>query len=110
MCAVSNIGDSWTRDFPFRYPNYITPPSPSPIFPNANPGYGILSWPTDYVSRADFEQLKNEVAALKELLLAAKKFDEATGQPDCEVDEKVAMIKKIAKMVGIDMKDVFPDD
>ena len=45
--------------------------------------------------------------AMKELLKAAKKFDEATGQPDCEMKEKVDLLRKIAKMVGVDFEEVL---
>lgn len=58
-------------------------------------------------SREEFDRLKKEVEELKLLLKAAQKFDEATGQPHCEQDEKIAFIKKIAEFVGVDLKDVF---
>jgi hypothetical protein len=90
MCIVSMIGDGWQDQFPGRWPN-ITP--------------GITQ-PKD-VTRAEFEALKREIQELKVLLNAAKKFDEATGQPNCEIDDKVRLIKEIAKMVGVDMSDVF---
>jgi hypothetical protein len=44
---------------------------------------------------------------LRKLLVAAKDFDVVTGQPDCEVDDKVALIKRLAELVGVDMSDVF---
>ncbi len=44
---------------------------------------------------------------MKKLLQAAKRFDEATGQPHCEIDEKVRLIKEIAKLVGVELGDVF---
>jgi len=39
----------------------------------------------------------------------AKVFDAITEQPDCEVDEKVALIKRIAELVGVDLHDVFEE-
>lgn len=90
MCTVSMIGDGWRDQFPQRWPT-ITP--------------GVTTEPE--VTRAEFEALKKEMQELKDLLKVAKKFDEATGQPNCEVDEKVRLIKEIAKLVGVDMKDVF---
>ena len=98
MCTVSNIGTGWGGTFPQRYPwiqPYTTPYSP-PI-PVAIPG----------VSQAEFDRLKREVQELRKLLKAAKEFDAATGQPDCEVDEKVALIKRIAEFVGVDLGDVL---
>lgn len=65
----------------------------------------------DIQLRAEFEQfrveVRQEMLALKELLMAAKKFDEATGQPDCEQAEKVEKLRQMAKLVGIDMDDVI---
>lgn len=95
MCMVSNIGTDWTRTFPQSYPN-VPRPIPS-------------TWhiTTDGVSRADFDKLKREVEELKKLLVAAKAYDEATGQPDCEMEEKVDLIKRVAEAVGVDLEDVF---
>ena len=82
------IGDGYNDQFPTRWPSVTVYPEPS-------------------VPRHEFDALKKEVQELRELLLAAKKFDEETGQPNCEIDEKVEMIKKIAELVGVDMQDVF---
>lgn len=96
MCMVSNVGDGWGQKFPEHWPKFNPPP------PQATP-FVIPSG----VSKEEFEALRKEVMELKKLLEAAKKFDEATGQPDCEMDEKVKLIKAIAKMVGVDLGDVF---
>lgn len=94
---VSNIGDQWRDDFPKKW-SQITPDD------SAQPP----NWPIQLgVSQADFDALKKEVEELKKLLQAAAAFDKATGQPHCEMDEKVALIKAIAKMVGVDLGDVF---
>lgn len=29
------------------------------------------------------------------------------GQPDCEMDDKVNLIKRVAELVGVDIKDIF---
>ncbi len=91
MCTVSNIGDDWGKRWP---DNPVNPWKQLPdVFPQ--------------VSRAEFDALKREVEALRDLLKAAKIYDEKTGQPDCHMDDKVALIKKIAKVVGVDLGDVF---
>ena len=94
MCTVSNVGDGWARRSKKVYP-WVYPPT-TPYDPNPSS-----------VSKEEFDKLKKEVEGLKELLKAAKKFDEETGQPDCEMDEKVELIKKVAELVGVDMKEVF---
>ncbi len=91
MCMVSNIGDGWADTFPKKWDHFNPPP--------------IIVPPE--VSRAELEALRAEVKELKKLLLAAKKFDEATGQPNCEMDEKVKLIKAIAKLVGVDLEKIF---
>jgi hypothetical protein len=92
------IGDQWKESFPPKYPNIY------PYVDPVNTG-GTVVLPV--VSRQEFDALKAEVESLKKLLRAAKIYDEETGQPDCEMDDKVALIKKIAEFVGVDMKDVF---
>lgn len=62
MCVVSIIGDGWGQDFPKRWPDVPSQPI----------------YPIPEISRAEFDLLKKEVEELKKLLLAAKKFDEAT--------------------------------
>lgn len=100
MCFVSNIGRGWNDTFPDRYPwvSPYTQPAPVPM-PAVIPG----------VSQDEFNRLKREVEELKKLLAAAKAFDAATGQPDCEMDEKVALIKKVAEFVGVDLSDVLDE-
>jgi hypothetical protein len=78
-------------------------------YPNTTPmpdgGGWTISAPQ--VSRAEFEDLKRQVLEMKELLKRAKAYDEATGQPDCEIDDKMDLLRKIAKAVGVDLDDVL---
>lgn len=103
MCTVSMIGDDWARRIPGSYPWAV--PGGIPMTPGMAPSRLIQP-----VGRVEFETLKREVQQLRELLLAAKKYDEATGQPDCEVEDKVALIRRIAELVGVDMSAVFPTE
>ena len=102
MCTVSMIGDAYGKAFPDRWPGAY--PWIHPLAPTTTP---IIQVPQ--VTKAEIDALKREVLELRALLLQAKKFDEATGQPECEVDEKVALIRKIADAVGVDMGVVFPN-
>lgn len=102
MCVVSFIGDEYARDFPKRWPQV-------PIEPVIVPGTGTgTTFEVDIpITRKEFNALKEEVEALKELLKAAKVFDEVSGQPDCEMEEKVDLIRRIADFVGVDLEEVF---
>jgi hypothetical protein len=95
MCMMSAVGDSWRETAPNRWPNIPMTPNPTFVF---NPSF---------VTKEEFDALKSEVEELRALLRAAKAFDEATGQPDCEVDEKVELIKRVAEAVGVDLEDLF---
>jgi len=59
------------------------------------------------VSRAEFEALKKEVEEMKTLLKRAKEYDEKNNEPNCEIEEKMAMLRKFADAVGIDLDDVI---
>lgn len=99
MCTVSNLGDQFGREFPDRWPTVPT-----------YPGTGTVTiYPAPEVSKEDFDRLRKEIEELKILLLAAKRYDEATGQPDCEMDEKVDLIRRVAEYVGVDVDEVFGD-
>lgn len=103
MCTVSNISDDWTKRWPNNPVNPWQDKQALPYIPYGVPG------PLNQaqITREEFEALKKEVSELKKLLEAAKVYDEATGQPDCHMEDKVDMIKKIAGMVGINMDEVF---
>lgn len=101
MCTVSNIGSGWGGTFPGRYPwiQPYVPTAPAPVMPIP------VSIPG--VSKDEFDRLKREVEELRKLLAVAKEFDKATGQPDCEMDEKIALLKRVAEYVGVDLGDVL---
>jgi len=90
---VSNVGDAFAKKWP----------GIEPIQPNVYPNREQVIEFVQGVSRAEFEALKKEVEELRELLKAAKKFDDATGQPDCENDEKLAALRAVAEALGVDL-------
>ncbi|MCA2590184.1 MAG: hypothetical protein IM509_05390 [Microcystis sp. M31BS1] len=98
---MSNVGDYWKDDFSKRYP-HIDPYAPR-IWPITTNGTTVFN------PQEEIAKLRKEMEELKLLLLAAKRYDEKMGEPDCEMDAKVILIKQIAKLVGVDMKDVFGD-
>lgn len=59
------------------------------------------------VTRAEFDELKRQVAEMVELLKRAKAYDERNNEPDCEIDEKMELLRKVAKIVGVDLDDAL---
>jgi len=94
MCTYSMVGDVARDWFPQRYP--WTTASPT-------------TWTVDLVSKDEFEALKRDVELIKEMLKAAKVYDEKNGEPECETAEKVALIKKLAELVGVSLTDALPN-
>lgn len=96
MYIVSNIG-GYFRDvtFPTKYPNsdWLIDTSK----------YNTV--PVNY--QEQINQLRKDIEALKELIIAGKKYDETVGEPDCEHEDKVALIKQLAKLVGVSMEGVL---
>ncbi len=111
MCAVSNTGDyirkNWDDNWNTRYPSI-----PYPNYPKT---YPVTPLPTSDTFtnielakfREELSKLKEDVLEIKELLKAAKKFDDATDQHECEMAEKVELIKRVADLVGVDMEEIF---
>ncbi len=92
MCMYSAIGDNFKDQFPKSWPQI-------PIQPD------VIHLPPE-ITRKEFDALKKEMQELKKLLKAAADFDKATGQPHCEVENKIKLIKQIAALVGVDIKDI----
>jgi hypothetical protein len=93
MCASSMVGDfygdKWRQTpalHPFLYPSALSDP---------------------HIGRAEFEALKREVADMKELLKRAIDYDRRTGQADCEVDDKMDLLRRVAMLVGVNIDDVI---
>src|SRR4051812_9455869 len=105
MCMVSAVLGNWANAFPQQWPQIY--PDTVPSIPTAIPNTYMGT--VQFATKQDIDALRQEILELKELLLAAKKFDDQTNQPDCEEEAKVALIKAVAKVVGIDMNDIFQD-
>lgn len=97
MCVVSMVGDHYGDKWGKRWP--LIPDR----IPSLLPIDTIYPDPVPEVSRAEFDELKKEVAEMIALLKRAKKYDKDNGEPDCELDEKMALLRKVAKLVGVDL-------
>lgn len=93
MCVLSFVGDNWSRRIPESYP------WTGADFNITQTQYGP--------SREEFEALKKDLELMREELKAAKAQDIAEGNPDCEMEEKVALLKKVAEICGVDLSEVF---
>lgn len=98
MCAVSMVGDHYRDQFQQR-PWFPAVYAPMPA--------GDGAAPVIQVPRSEFEALKKEVEGMKELLKRAKKYDEDNNEPACEVEEKMEVLRKVARLVGVNLDDVI---
>lgn len=100
MCVVSIIGDYYRDKFtnPQQWPGIQPYVQTSPTF--------ILPPP---ITREEFENLKKEVAEMQVLLRRAKVYDAENGEPACEMEEKVNLLRRVAQLVGVDLRDVLPE-
>lgn len=96
MCMISFVGDEFNRSVQERYP-VLT------VSNNLPSTYVINSG----ISREEFDKLKVELEAIKKVLIAAKIYDEETGQKDCEQAEKVALLKRLAELCNVDLSEIF---
>ena len=97
MCVVSMVGDHFNDIWQPKLP----------------PG---RTYPTDDLrsflapSREEFNALKKEVENMIKLLERAIKYDKDNNEPACEIEEKVALLKKVAELVGVSLEDIFPNN
>jgi|ERR1041385_1011158 len=98
MCVVSMIGD--------HYRNKWYPQGPAPTVPPQP-----YIWPVTITqsgpTQAEFDKLKKEVMEMKDLLTRAKVYDEITGQKNCEMEDKIAVLRKVADLVGVSLDEIF---
>jgi len=130
MCVYSMILDHERDYLPKKYPSLPwdkiwpvspTAPQPSPYVPT-NPIPVPVFVPPAQVTKDDLDALKKEIETshkrdldllkkdleeLKDLVKRAIKYDEDNGEPDCEVDEKVELIRKLAQIVGVDLSEIL---
>jgi hypothetical protein len=99
MCTYSVISDDWQQRFPARFPDISRYLRPSNVLP------AVITMPSE-VTKEEFDRLKHELEELKKLIVAAKAFDKATNQCDCETEEKTALIRRLCEMVGVDISDL----
>ena len=102
------IGDHYRDKWQNPAIPYTNPYQSYPLpIPNNIPGI------TQYiqgVSQLEFDALKGDVLEMRELLKRALDYDTKNGEPHCETDDKVALLKAVAKAVGVDLSEVVPKE
>jgi len=88
MCTVSMIGDHFNDKW-------------------NSPYYQQTFTNLSLISKQEFDALKKEVEDMKQLLIRAKIYDEKNNEPNCEIEEKIETLRKIADLMGVDLNDVF---
>lgn len=96
MCVVSMIID--------HYKDKWEPKPYEPWNPGTNPYPTLPPMPWNPLGEAErIKKLEEEVEELKKLLARAREYDKRNNEPDCEVQEKIDALKRIAKERGIDI-------
>lgn len=83
MCVVSMIVDHYTNKWTEKWHEQQSTLEPIPL-----------------VSPITQE----EVDEFRRLLQRAREYDKRTGQPDCELDEKRHVLKKLAEQLGVEIE------
>lgn len=114
MCVVSMVGDHFSDKF--KQPGYddllkrIKEQWQQPIFPIQTPLTDTSITITNSIStvtKQEFDALKKEVEDMKALLKRAKIYDEQNNEPNCEMEDKVQMLKKVAELMGVSLDEIF---
>lgn len=100
MCVVSMIGDHFHDKWNTPYNQNII--KEIEIWRNSN-------FPKPNVTREEFDNLKKEVLDMKELLKKAFDYDKKNNEPNCEIEEKIATLKRVANLFGIDINTILKE-
>lgn len=111
MCVVSMVSDrfdeNWRKKYDW-YPGNLPPHRDSPLQPRVYPTQPVIPGQLigiPEVTREEIEEIRKDIAELKDWLKRAKKYDEDNGEPDCEIAEKMDRLRQMAKIVDIDLDD-----
>lgn len=100
MCVVSMVGDHFHDKWNPLVPK--TPYGPQPL--DYQDLSKLLKLPP---SKADYDALKKEVEEMKALLKRAIEYDRRNNEPECQIEEKLVLLRAVAKMMGVSLDDVF---
>ena len=103
MCVVSMVGQHYDEKW---WPQIKPQPQQIPFDKTTITTTDLEKWLTP--TKADFDALKKEVEEMKKLLQKALEYDKRNNEPHCEMENKVALLKKVAELVGVSLEDIFP--
>lgn len=104
MCVVSYVGDSYRDKWADKWP-YLNLPYPDPKVSQPPP---IINMNNEAI-RKELDDLKKEVEEIKKFLTLAKEYDVRNNEPECHMDDKVEILKRVAALVGVTLEDIFPE-
>lgn len=107
MCVVSMIMDHYGDKWGPYVPPQPKHPQPYPVYPPVPEPDPTDGWTRVTPTKEEFDELKRDLEEMKELLKRAKIYDEENNEPDCEAAEKVALIRRLAELVGLDSDDLL---
>lgn len=107
MCVVSMVGDHYNEKWKDVWPYHQ--PQPNPFVPDrvTTAPAAIPFWSPQGPTQQQFDDLKKEVEEMKKLLKRAVEYDKNNNEPHCEMEDKVALLKKVAALVGVSLEDIF---
>lgn len=97
MCFASAVGDHFTKE----WTRGVGIPTDWDAIRRINEG--LLPIEKSGVSVVEFERLKQQVKDMTALLKVAVDYDQRTGQPNCEVEQKIEMLRMVASAFKIDL-------
>ena len=99
MCVVSFVGDHFQqKPWPGVSP-YVFPPSETT-------SKTIITLKPD-ITREEFDALKKQVDEMVDLMRKAKAYDERNNEPNCEMEDKIKLLRQISALVGVNLDDVL---
>ena len=101
MCVVSGIADSFTDRTIGRYPWVVPYIEQEPVAP---PDWTYIV--PEFATKVELEAIRKEIQEIRELIKAAQKFDESTGQPNCDNPDKFRLLKLLAEALGVDLSEL----
>lgn len=105
MCVVSAVTDHYTGKWPNQFPNVWPQINPN-VHPSNPPFTGVSSKTKNDIAietlQREVAELTKQVEELIDLMPVLKKYDEDNNEPDCEMDEKVELIRKLCDALGVD--------